>query len=127
MTGIKKPSLFRCLISTACCWMAVCVTLFPLPPGATEQNGKIKLLIIEGVSNHDWKHRLELVKQILARAGSFYIDVSITPSLEGDQAWATWRPPFTKYDVVLSAYNNLGGKAGWPPAVQTEFENYIRK
>jgi type 1 glutamine amidotransferase len=93
---------------------------------AVEPPAKIKLLIIEGVSNHDWKHRLALVREILARDGSFDVEVSITPSAPDDAAWAAWRPDFSKYDVVLSAYNNLGGKAQWPREVQQAFERYVR-
>src|SRR5437016_689209 len=83
------------------------MTLFPSNAAAAGPV-KIKLLIIEGVSNHDWQHRLELVRKILARDGSFETEVSITPSKQEDPAWAAWRPDFFKYDVVLSGYNNLG-------------------
>ena len=55
---------------------------------AADAQGKIKLLIIEGVSNHDWKHRLELVRKILARDGSFDVDVSIT----GEGCGCGWTP-----------------------------------
>jgi type 1 glutamine amidotransferase len=96
-----------------------------LSASAAEANGKIKLLIIEGVSNHDWKHRLALVKNILAKDGSFDVDVSITPPAADDPAWQTWRPDFSKYDVVLSGYNNLGGKPHWPAAVQQAFSNFV--
>jgi type 1 glutamine amidotransferase len=87
---------------------------------------KIKLLIVEGVSNHDWLRRLEMVKQILQNDGSFDVDVSITPARADDPSWEQWRPEFHKYQVVLSAYNNLGGKPRWPAAVERAFENYVR-
>jgi type 1 glutamine amidotransferase len=92
---------------------------------ASEPTGKIKLLIIEGVSNHDWKHRLALVTNILNKDGSFDVDVSITPPVADDPAWQSWRPDFSKYDVVLSGYNNLGGKPRWPEAVQKSFSNFV--
>ena len=87
---------------------------------------RIKLLIVEGVSNHDWRHRLALVKDILARDGAFEVETSITPSAADDPAWAAWRPDFSKYDVVMSGYNNLGGKPAWPAEVQRAFESYVR-
>jgi len=99
--------------------------LFSAVAQAVEPAGKIKLLIIEGVSNHDWQHRLALVKEILARDGSFDVDVSVTPQIADDPAWQAWRPDFSKYDVVLSGYNNLGGKARWPEAVQKAFFNFV--
>lgn len=92
---------------------------------AADTTGKIKLLIIEGVSNHDWHHRLALVKDILAKDRSFDIDLSVTPQTTADPAWQTWRPDFSKYDVVLSGYNNLGGKPRWPVAVQKSFESFV--
>lgn len=110
--------------------IALCVllgaALAPLTAMAAASPAKIKLLIIEGVSNHDWQHRLALVREILARNGSFDVDVSITPSRADDPAWATWRPDFSKYDVVLSGYNNLGGKAQWPREAQQAFEKFVR-
>jgi uncharacterized protein len=45
------------------------------------------------------------------------VDVSITPPDADDAAWAARRPDSARYDVVLSGYNNLGGKPGWPAAV----------
>ena len=67
-----------------------------------------------------------MVKDILARDGSFHVDVSITPSVVGDPAWSSWRPDFSRYDVVLSGYNNLGGKAPWPSEVQKAFEQFVQ-
>jgi type 1 glutamine amidotransferase len=98
----------------------------PFAAGAADHPAKIKLLIVEGVSNHDWKHRLALVREILARDGSFDVEVSVTPATANDPAWDSWRPDFSKYDVVLSAYNNLGGKARWPQEVQQAFAEYVR-
>jgi len=105
---------------------SLCLMFVPHSGRAAESAPKIKLLIIEGVSNHDWKHRLALVKTILAKDGSFDVDVSITPSATNDPAWNTWRPDFSRYDVVLSGYNNLWGKAQWPREVQQAFEKYVR-
>ncbi|WP_457322502.1 ThuA domain-containing protein [Roseateles sp. P5_E11] len=88
---------------------------------------RIRLLIIEGISNHDWPRRLALVREILARDGAFEVNVSITPPDASDPAaWSRWRPDFTRYDVVLSGYNNLGGKPGWPAEVQRAFEAFVR-
>lgn len=125
MVASMKPLVFRCVSSV---WLA-CAFLFSAfatPGGAADYPAKIRLLIVEGVSNHDWRHRLELVRQILAREGSFEVEVSITPSRADDPAWATWRPDFSKYDVVLSGYNNLGGKPGWPLEVRQAFEKFVR-
>ena len=85
----------------------------------------IKVLMVEGVSNHDWKKRADIVRAILAKDGSFDVDITVTPATAGDPAWNKWRPDFSKYDVVMSGYNNLGGKPPWPEEVQTAFEQYV--
>lgn len=87
---------------------------------------KIKVLIVEGVSNHDWRRRMDLVKRILEKDGSFDVRITVTPSKAGDPAWRAWRPDFSKHDVVLSAYNNLGGKPGWPDEARESFDQYVR-
>jgi type 1 glutamine amidotransferase len=108
-------------------WAVLGAAVLPLATRAAEPPpSKVKLLIIEGVSNHDWKHRLALVREILARDHSFEVAVSVTPADPNDPAWATWRPDFAKHDVVLSGYNNLGGKAQWPQEVRQAFEKYVR-
>ena len=101
------------------------VAMLSVSTQAAVTNGKIKLLIVEGVSNHDWHHRLALVREILAKDGSFDVDVSVTPQTADDPAWQSWRPDFSKYDVVLSGYNNLGGKPRWPEAVQKSFASFV--
>ena len=56
----------------------------------------IKVLMVEGVSNHDWKKRADIVRAILAKDGSFDVDITVTPATAGDPAWNKWRPDFSK-------------------------------
>jgi type 1 glutamine amidotransferase len=115
--------------------LGLAATCLPLSALAADAPRKIRLLIIEGISNHNWQRRLVMVRDILARDGSFQVDVSITPpdappgappDASDAEAWARWRPDFARYDVVLSAYNNLGGKPGWPVEVQRAFEAFVQ-
>ena len=85
----------------------------------------IKVLVIEGASNHDWQRRVEIFRNILSRDGSFGVDVSIVPQDMQGQKWAAWNPQFANYDVVLSGYRNDANHATWPAAVQTAFAAYI--
>lgn len=85
----------------------------------------IKVLLVEGVSNHDWEHRADILRAILDADGSFEVDITVSPSSAGDPDWGTWRPDFSAYDVVISGYNNLGGKPDWPAEVKTAFEAYV--
>lgn len=88
---------------------------------------KTRVLVIEGVSNHDWRHRVDILRNILAKDATLDVDVSITPATAGHADWATWRPNFAKYDVVISGYNDIGVAGGlrWPTEVEQAFEKYV--
>ena len=87
---------------------------------------QIKVLVIEGASNHDWQRRQDILRAIISRDGSFDIDFSITPGAADDPGWATWSPDFSSYDVVLSGYSNgVGGEPRWPSVVEAAFEDYV--
>src|SRR5476649_850700 len=85
---------------------------------AAETN-KIKVLIVDGFSNHDWKQTTALLRGILEPTGWFEVSVSTTPPTNGAREWATWRPKFTDYDVVIQTYNDLNGGTMWPEEVKT--------
>jgi len=88
---------------------------------------KTKVLIIEGLSNHDWRKRVDILRSIIAKDPSFEVDVTLTPATAGDAAWNTWRPKFANYDVVISGYNDIGVAGGlrWPAVVETALEQYV--
>ena len=81
--------------------------------------GKIRLLIIDGQNNHDWRKMTPWHKAQLEATGLFTVDVSTTPS--GGADWAGWQPDFSKYQVVLSNYN---GQA-WPGPIRKSFVEFI--
>jgi uncharacterized repeat protein (TIGR03806 family) len=123
MSGIS-PTLLR----RAALVLPLLLLVFALASLADEGNegeDKIKVLIVEGVTNHAWEKRLDIVRAILAKDGSFEVDVTVTPTAAGDPAWETWRPKFSDYDVVISGYNNLGGKPAWPQEVKESFAAYV--
>ena len=86
---------------------------------------KIKVLIVDGFSNHDWKMTTALLRGILEPTGLFDVSVSTTPATRGAAGWEAWRPQFTNYDVVIQTYNDLNGGAMWPEEVKTAFESYV--
>jgi len=97
---------------------------FQFVSNAAETN-KIKVLIVDGFSNHDWKQTTALLKGILQPTGLFDISVSTTPATTNSPDWATWRPKFSDYDVVIQTYNDLKGGIMWPREVQAAFENFV--
>jgi hypothetical protein len=90
---------------------------------ATER--PIRVLIVDGYSNHDWRLTTALVRGILEPTGIFAVDVSTAPATEDAPEMATWRPVFANYDVVIQTCNNNRGGPMWPEAVRSDFENYV--
>jgi type 1 glutamine amidotransferase len=104
---------------------------------------KIKVLIVDGQNNHNYKAMTPFMKEQLEKSGLFSVDVSTSPpasakpgkdekpeqkearekknaGLQGD--WAKWRPAFKDYQVVVSNYN---GEA-WPAEVNAAFEDFVK-
>jgi len=103
----------------------------------------IKVLIIDGQNNHNWKAMTPFMKAQLEKSGRFTVNVSTTPpsmpaapkaiapeqKAKAEQAaaelrkqaaalWDIWRPDFAKYEVIISNYNGQD----WPKPVQAAFE-----
>jgi type 1 glutamine amidotransferase len=107
-----------------------------LPGHARAHQGKIRVLIVDGFSNHDWQQTTRLVRAILQAAGEFTVDVSTAPLETGSAAWQAWRPRFSDYDVVIQTCNDNGGngllqglkpKPDWPDTVKRDFADYVRE
>ncbi len=99
---------------------------------ALPASAAIKVLIVDGYSNHDWPRNTQRLRGLLAANPEFHVTVSTAPNLADAPGWPTWRPRFADYDVVIQTCNDIpGGSNGstpgpqWPKAVQTDFENYI--
>src|SRR3954464_6453093 len=76
---------------------------------------KLRVLIVDGQNNHNYKAMTPPMKEALIRSGRFTVDVVSTPEKKASkEAWAVFRPDFTRYDVVLSNYNG----EPWPELVQ---------
>jgi type 1 glutamine amidotransferase len=89
---------------------------------------KIRVLIVDGINNHDWKTATHGITEILTRTGLFTIDVSTTPPRDAPpSAWDTWRPAFSKYDVVINNFNGGDSLKGiqWPAPVEASLEAYV--
>ena len=93
--------------------------------GVSGTGAVTKVLLIEGASNHDWLRRIEILRSILSRDGSFQMDVSIVPQNTASPEWAAWNPNFSSYDVVLSGYSDTAGGAPWPAAAKSAFAAYV--
>jgi len=90
---------------------------------------KIKILLIDGQNNHDWKKTTPLLVELLEEVDLYEVTVSTAPkkAAKGEKAspedpkWSSWNPNFSSYDVVVSNYN---GEL-WPKRIQTAFEEFV--
>ena len=83
---------------------------------------KLRLLIIDGQNNHNWKAMTPPMKAKLESTGRFTVEVATTPAGRGSkEAWAKFRPDFSKFDVVLSNYNGQP----WPAPVNKGLEDFV--
>lgn len=93
-------------------------------PGNTLAAEKLRVLIIDGQNNHNWRAMTPPMRADLERSGRFTVDVVTTPAPKASGgAWDAFRPDFSKYDVVLSNYNG----EPWPKDVQNSLEEYVSK
>lgn len=74
---------------------------------ASPAPGGIRVLLLTGASNHDWKATTPVIRQILERAGRF--DVSVF-----DDAASMKPSDLEGFDVLLSNYNLFGMPADTP-------------
>lgn len=102
---------------------SVCLlSLLPLPADAAE---KLKLLIVDGQNNHNWKATTPILKEFLTRSGRFDVAVATSPPAKSPASdWDSFRPKFADFQVVLSNFNNAPGEQ-WPEPVQRDLENFV--
>jgi enterochelin esterase-like enzyme/type 1 glutamine amidotransferase len=85
----------------------------------------VRVLVVDGYSNHDWKLTTALIRGILEPTGQFTVDVATAPPTKDAPGWDQWRPKFSDYDVVIQNCNDLKGGSPWPREVQVAFENFV--
>lgn len=85
---------------------------------------KVRVLIVDGFSNHDWHQTTELIRGILAQTNLFDVAVSTAPTNE--TALADWHPKFSDYDVVIQNCNDYGNHVSWPEPVKRDFADFVR-
>jgi type 1 glutamine amidotransferase len=84
---------------------------------------KIKVLIIDGQNNHNWKQTTPVLVHALESSGAFTVAVSTSPDNKAPkEAWESWKPKFSDYAAVVSNYNG----ADWPEAMQKDFDAYVQ-
>jgi uncharacterized protein len=88
----------------------------------------LRVLIVDGVNNHDWRSATAGMREILLRTGRFQVDVSTTPPREALPAeWPSWTPEFSRYHAVINNFNGGETEKGllWPANVRSSLEAYV--
>jgi len=84
---------------------------------------KLKVMLLDGQNNHNFKATTPIMKAALESSGRFTVDVLTSPDKKAtSESWAKFKPEFSKYNVILSNYN---GK-DWPKDVQASFVEYMK-
>lgn len=97
------------------------------PAWGADTASPIRVLIVDGFSNHDWRLTTRSIRAILEPTGLFTVDVSTSPAQASAPGWDQWRPDFSAYDVVIQNCNDIGGGPSWPQPVRAAFETYVRE
>ncbi|HZY88557.1 MAG TPA: ThuA domain-containing protein [Gemmataceae bacterium] len=99
---------------------------FAAPAAAADAAEKIRVILIDGQNNHDWRATTPLLKKELEATGRFRVDVS-SHLKPGDKPGAVETVPFPpdlgKYDVLVSNYNG----APWPQEFQKQLEGRLKE
>ena len=109
----------RILILTC---IAAVVALAGRAGAADAPAAKLRVLLIDGQNNHNWKATTPVLKEVLLKSGRFTVEVLTSPPKRSPkEAWARFDPDFTRYDVVFSNYNG----DSWPEATNKAFLKYM--
>lgn len=88
---------------------------------------KVRVLIVDGFSNHDWKHTTRCIQAILEQSAEFDIAVSTFPADGGTDVIEAWNPQFAAYDVVIQTCNDIKNGTRWSHRVEQALGRYVEQ
>lgn len=86
---------------------------------------KVRVLILDGQNNHNWRATTPVMKKELEMCGRFVVDVATAPGRDTPNyraAMEKFNPDLSRYDVLVSNYN--GDR--WGKALERNFEEAVR-
>ncbi|MDP2983071.1 MAG: ThuA domain-containing protein [Candidatus Latescibacter sp.] len=99
--------------------LAGCTAAFGFAGACAAQSPPLKVLIIDGQNNHDWKSTTPVMKWILEDSGFFTVDVATSSPAKADMS--SFNPDFAAYPVALLNYNG----DPWPKKTQDALVKYM--
>jgi type 1 glutamine amidotransferase len=91
-----------------------------LSVGAVNAKDPIKVLVLTGQNNHNWKVSHVILQKYLNESGIFNADVAISPGTGGDMS--AFRPDFSAYKAVVLDYNG----DSWSEETNKAFLEYVK-
>ncbi len=89
---------------------------------AAPQERKLKVLLIDGQNNHNWKATTPVMEKTLVGTGRFEVEVLTTPPKRSKaEAWEEFKPQFDQYDLVLLNYFGQD----WSEAIHEQLKKYV--
>ena len=86
----------------------ITLTFLALSITVAQATEKLSILLIDGQNNHNWRATSPVLKAGLEKTGRYKVQVSTSP--QKGENWVDWNPDFSKYDAVLSNYNESYGQ-----------------
>jgi type 1 glutamine amidotransferase len=99
----------------------IAVCLMFLSVGILDAKDPIKVLVLTGQNNHNWKASNVILQKYLNESGIFSADVVVSPETGGDMS--SFRPDFSAYKAVVLDYNG----DSWPEETKKAFLEYVKK
>ena len=112
------------VVRAAYCWplIATCLIAVAVPLQPVQAAPKLDVLIVDGQNLHNWQGTTPVLREMLEKSGRFTVEVVTSPPKDAPaDAWAAFRPDFSKYDVVLTNYQGQR----WPTEVEQAFVDYV--
>src|SRR5262245_23543209 len=94
-------------------------------PAVVAAESQVRVLLLDGQNNHNWRATTPLLKQELEQCGRFTVDVAsqMKPGEKSPTATVGFPPDLDRYDVLLSNYNG----APWPREFQAQLGQRLRE
>jgi type 1 glutamine amidotransferase len=92
-----------------------------------ETEPPIRVLIVDGFSNHDWARTTMLIGEVLEPTHRFQVQTATCPAAPSDPAFAAFRPRLADHEVVLLNCNSLGSGGQWPAELRADFVTFVRE
>ena len=91
-----------------------------------EGQSRMRVMLLDGQSNHNWQSTSPVLKKLLDETALFDTIIVTAPDVSAPE-FATFKPDFSTYRVVVMNYNNgIDGKSPeWGADLKASFERFV--